>query len=149
MNAMTRTFQFGAHTGVTTGITSLDSNGFSVGNNTSVNSNAATYHYVAWNQDVDEMTTAAYTGTGATHSITGVGFQPAYVIVHADDTVTARAGAHRSSAVTGTGSQLFTATANETTGITALQSDGFQVGTSTTTDNNGTSYSYVAFKDKP
>jgi hypothetical protein len=149
MNAMTRTFQFGADTGSTNGITSLDSNAFSVGNNSSVNSNTATYHYVAWNQDVDEMNTSSYTGTGASHSITGVGFQPAYVIVHANDTVTGRAGAHRSSAVTGTGSQLFTATANESTGITALQSDGFQVGTSTTVDNNGTTYDYVAFKDKP
>jgi hypothetical protein len=146
---MTRTFQFGADTGATTGITSFDSNGFSVGNSTSVNSNAATYHYVAWNQDVDEMATSSYTGTGASNSITSVGFQPAYVIVHANDTVTARAGAHRSSAATGTASQLFTAAANETTGITALQSQGFQVGTSATANNSGTSYSYVAFKDKP
>lgn len=149
MSAMTRTFTFGADTGSTTGITSLDANGFSVGNSTSVNSNAATYHYIAWNEDVDEMKTTSYTGTGASHSITGVGFQPSFVIVHANDTATARAGAMRASAVTGTGSQLFTATTNESTGITALQSGGFQVGTSTTVDANGTTYDYVAFKDKP
>src|SRR4051794_35771971 len=151
MSAMTRTFTFGADTGSTTGITSLDSNGFSVGNSTSVNSNAATYHYVAWNQDVDEMNAASYTGTGASHSVTGVGFQPTFVMVHANDTTTGRAGAMRSSALSGTASQLFTATANESTGITALQSDGFQVGTnaSATVNNNGTTYDYTAFKDKP
>jgi hypothetical protein len=149
MNGMTRTFTFGADTGSTTGITSLDSTGFSVGNSTSVNTNAATYHYIAWNQDVDEMQTSSYTGTGASHSITGVGFQPAFVMVHANDTTTGRAGAMRSSSLAGSASQLFTATANESLGITALQSDGFQVGTSATVDNNGTTYHYVAFKDKP
>jgi hypothetical protein len=149
MSAMTRTFTFGADTGSTTGITSLDSNGFTVGSSTSVNSNAAAYHYIAWNQDVDEMATTSYTGTGASHSITGVGFQPAFVMVHANDTTTGRAGSMRSSALAGTASQLFTATANESTGITALESDGFQVGTSATVNNNGTTYDYVAFKDKP
>jgi hypothetical protein len=149
MSAMTRTFTFGADTGSTTGITSLDSNGFSVGSSSSVNSNAATYHYVAWNEDVDEMDTTSYAGTGASHSITGVGFQPDFVIVHSNDTATGRAGAMRSSSLSGTASQLFTAASNETTGITALQSDGFQVGTSTTVNNTSTTYDYVAFKDKP
>jgi hypothetical protein len=149
MSAMTRTFTFGADTGITTGITSLDSNGFSVGNSATVNSNAATYHYIAWNEDVDEMDTSAYTGTGASHAISGVGFQPAFVMVHANDTTTGRAGAMRSSAMSGTASQLFTATTNESTGITALGSGSFTVGTSTTVNNNGTTYDYVAFKDKP
>jgi hypothetical protein len=149
MSAMTRTFTFGADTGITTGITSLDSTGFSVGNSATVNSNAATYHYIAWNEDVDEMATASYTGTGATRSVAGVGFQPSFVMVHANDTTTGRAGAMRSSSLIGNASQLFTATANESTGITALQSDGFQTGTSATVNNNGTTYNYVAFKDKP
>jgi hypothetical protein len=149
MSAMTRTFTFGADTGSTTGITSLDANGFSVGNSTSVNTNAATYYYVAWNQDVDEMKTTSYTGTGASQSVTGVGFQPAFVMVHANDTTTGRAGAMRSSAMSGTASQLFTATANESAGITALGSGSFTVGTSVTVNNNTTTYDYVAFKDKP
>jgi hypothetical protein len=149
MSAMTRTFTFGADTGSTTGITSLDANGFSVGNSTSTNTNAATYHYIAWNQDVDEMKTTSYTGTGSSQSVTGVGFQPAFVMVHANDTTTGRAGAMRSSAMSGTASQLFTATANESTGITALGSGNFTVGTSATVNNSATTYDYVAFKDKP
>ena len=149
MSAMTRTFTFGADTGITTGITSLDSDGFSVGNSVTVNSNAATYYYIAWNQDIDEMKTTSYTGTGSSQSVTGVGFQPAFVMVHANDTTTGRAGAMRSSALSGTASQLFTATANESTGITALGSGSFTVGTSATVNNNGTTYEYVAFKDRP
>jgi hypothetical protein len=146
MAAMTATFQFDADAGIATGITSLNSNGFSVGNDAKVNQNAVTYHYVAFNEDVDEMDTSSYSGTGASHSITGVGFQPAYVIVRANGN---REGAHRASAVSGTGSQLFASTANESTGITALQSDGFQVGTSNTVNNAANTYDYVAFKDKP
>jgi hypothetical protein len=150
MAGMTNSYRFDADLGIATGITSLDSDGFTVGSSATVNTNLTTYYYVAWNQDVDEMKTAAYTGTGASHSITGAGFQPNYVIVHAANTSgTARAGAQRATALTGTSSQLFTATANETTGITALQSDGFQVGTSVTVNNNTTTYDYVAFKDKP
>src|SRR3954451_23266106 len=149
MSAMTRTFTFGADTGSTTGVTSLDSNGFSVGNSTSVNTNGATYHYIAWNQDVDEMQTTSYTGTGASHAITGVGFQPSFVMVHANDTNTGRDGAIGSRALSGTASQLFTATANETAGITALGSGNFTAGTSASVNNSGTTYDYVAFKDKP
>ena len=149
MSAMTGTFTFGADTGITTGITSLDSGGFTVGSSATVNSNAATYYYIAWNQDVDEMKTAAYTGNGTGQSVTGVGFQPAFVMVHANDTVIGRAGAMRSSALSGPASQLFTATANESTGITALGSGSFTVGTSATVNSAGTTYDYVAFKDKP
>jgi hypothetical protein len=145
MAGMTATFQFDADAGIANGITSLDSNGFSVGSNNKVNTSGITYHYVAFNEDVDEMDTSSYSGTGASHSITGVGFQPSYVIVRANAN---QAGAHRPSAVSGTGSQVFSAP-DETTGITALQSDGFQVGTSATVNNNGTTYDYVAFKDKP
>jgi hypothetical protein len=151
MAPMARSYQFDGDTGSTTAITSLDSNGFTLGTDAEVNQSGTTYHYVAWNQNVDEMKTASYTATGAAHSVTGVGFQPSYVIVHAMNTTgAAREGAQRAAALTGTASQLFTATANEATGITALQSDGFQVGTSVTVNNATTgTYAYVAFKDKP
>jgi hypothetical protein len=149
MAGMSRTYQFDSDTGTTTGITSLDPNGFTVGTDAEVNASGSTYHYLGFNQNVGEMKTSSYPGTGSSHSITGVGFQPAYLIIHADNSATARAGAHRSGALTGTSSQLFTAAINETIGITALQSDGFQVGTSTTANASGTTYDYVAFKDKP
>jgi hypothetical protein len=151
MTPMTRTYEFEGDTGSTTGITSLDANGFSLGNDDEVNNNAVTYHYVAFNEDVDEMKTSSYTGNGAaSQSITGVGFQPNYVILHGSNTSgTAREGVHKATAVPNPGSGFFTATAGITNGITALQSDGFQVGNEGNVNNNTTPYSYVAFKDKP
>jgi hypothetical protein len=150
MSAMTRSFRFDADTGSATGITSLDSDGFSLGTDSQVNSNATTYHYAAFNQCSGEMKTSSYTGDGtASKSITGVGFQPDYLIAHANDTVTARTGVHRPTAVSGTSSLNFSASTNISNGITGLQSDGFLVGSNAATNTNGVAYDYVAFKDDP
>jgi hypothetical protein len=151
MAPMGRTYEFESDNGSTAGITSLDSNGFSVGNDDEVNNNNVTYHYVAFNEDVDEMDTASYTGNGAaSQSITGVGFQPDYAIVRAFNTSgTQREGVQKATAVPDPGSGFFTATAGITTGITDLQSDGFQVGNDANVNNGTTPYAYVAFKDKP
>jgi hypothetical protein len=163
MTAMSSTFPFdsaggGAVNGLgaTNAITSLDANGFSLNSNDAVNDDPAgpsttTYHYVAWNEDVDEMDTSSYTGNGAaSRSITGVGFQPAYVIVRATNTSgTARQGLQKSTAVPDPASGFFSTTAATNTGITALQSGGFQVGNDANVNNNTTPYGYVAFKDKP
>jgi hypothetical protein len=150
MSAMTRTFRFDGDTGTTTGVTSLDSDGFSLGANSNVNGSGTTYHYAAFNQCAGEMATSSYTGDGTpSRSVTGVGFQPNYVIVHANDTVTARTGLHRPTAVSGTGSLNFSAVSNISDGITGLQSDGFLVGNNTATNTAGVTYDYAAFKDNP
>lgn len=151
MAPMARTYEFEGDLGSTTAITSLDSNGFSLGSDDEVNNNAVTYHYVAFDEEVDEVDTSSYTGNGAaSRSITGVGFQPTYAIVRAFNTSgTEREGVHKAAAVPDPGSGLFTATAGITTGITDLQSNGFQIGSNANVNNNGTPYAYVAFKDKP
>jgi hypothetical protein len=150
MSAMTRTFRFDAHTGTTTGITSLTSDGFSLGTSSQVNASGTTYHYAAFNQCSGEMSTSSYTGNGSSsRSVTGVGFQPDYLVVHADDTVTAREGVHRPSAVSGSSSLYFSALSNTSTGITGLQSDGFSVGSNSAANASGVTYDYVAFKDRP
>ncbi len=150
MSAMSRTYRFDAHTGITTGITSLDSDGFSLGTDTQVNANGTTYHYAAFNQCSAEMNTSSYTGDGtSSRSVSGVGFQPDYVIVHANDTVTARTGLHRPTAVSGTSSLNFNAASNISNGITGLQSDGFLVGNNAASNTSGVTYDYVAFKDDP
>ena len=148
--ARTRTFRLDADTGSTTGVTSLDSDGFSLGTDSQVNANGTTYHYAAFNQCSAEISTSSYTGNGSSsRSITGLGFQPDYVIVHANDTSTARAGVHRPTAVGGTSSLNFNAASNISNGITGLQSDGFLVGSNSATNANGIAYDYVAFKDDP
>ncbi len=150
MSAMTRTFRFDADTGTTTGVTSLDSDGFSLGTDSQVNASGTTYHYAAFNQCSGDMTSSSYTGDGtSSRSVTGVGFQPGYVIVRANDASTARAGVHRSAAVGGTSSLNFSAAPNITNGITGLQADGFLVGSNAATNTSGVTYDYVAFKDDP
>lgn len=157
MASMTRTFPFDSAgsggtggTGSTAGITSLDSAGFTVGTSASVNRSGTTYHYAAWNQCAGEMKTGSYAGNGAaSRAISGVGFQPAYTIVRANDSSTGRNGVQRPASVTGTGSQLFSNTANISNGIIGLAGDGLTVGNYSGTNASSISYSYVAFSDKP
>jgi hypothetical protein len=92
--------------------------------------------------------TDSYTGNGAVRNIGGVGFQPAWVIVRADDTVTARNGRHRPASLTGTSSQHFTNIANGTGAISGLQPDGFGLGTTTDVNANGVTYRYAAFRPR-
>lgn len=146
-SGMTRGFQFDNDTGSTTRVTTLNADGFSVGSSGDVNTNGITYHYVAWNDTAGRIDVNSYAGTGSAKSVSGVGFQPEYVMVRANDTGTARQGQHRPAALTGTGSLFNAALVNITTGITALQSNGFSVGTDTSVNANGVTYYYAAFKN--
>ncbi|MGH9015749.1 MAG: DUF7483 domain-containing protein [Acidimicrobiia bacterium] len=141
---MSTTFFFDGDAGATNRITSLDADGFSVGDSSRVNTSGTTYYYVAWNAVSGRMTANSYTGNGVDNmNVTGVGFQPEYVINRANG---ATRGVHRPASISGTSSQEFMARANFTTGIKALLTDGFQVGTSSTVNTNGTTYYYVAFR---
>jgi hypothetical protein len=150
MSAMTRTFPFGSGTGSTDAVTSLDSDGFTVGSSATVNSNGGAYYYAGFNQCGGEIKSGSYAGDGTTsHAITGVGFQPDYLIVRANDTATSREGVHRPASVPGSESQLFSNGVNITNGITALGSGGFTVGNNAGTNANGVSYPDLALNDKP
>jgi hypothetical protein len=150
MSAMTRTFPFDSGTGTATAINSLDGDGFSLGTDPTVNQNGGSYNYAAFNQCAGEMKTSSYTGNGAaSQTITGVGFQPADVIIRANDATSAREGVQGSAALPSNQSLFFSATGNPTNAITALGTDGFTVGGNAATNANGVSYPYVAFHDKP
>jgi hypothetical protein len=143
---MSTSFKFGSVTGTSSGIDSLDGNGFTVGSAAETNTNGTTYHYVAFNQVAGSIKRGTYTGNAQDNrNVTGVGFQPDYVMVRPNDTATARKGRHRPAALGGTSSQFFTADANDALGIKALQSDGFQVGTDGSVNANNVNYHYIAF----
>lgn len=146
-SGMTRGFQFDGDTGTTTRVTSLDADGFGVGNSAEVNSSGATYHYVAFNEVAGRVKKGSYAGTGANQNVTGVGFSPAYVMGRANDTSTSRPGNHRAASVPGSQSLLYSATANTTTGITSLLADGFSVGTNAVANANRPTYHYLAYKN--
>jgi hypothetical protein len=90
--------------------------------------------------------TVLYTGTGATRSITGAGFQPDWVWIKERS---ASASAHNlSDAVRGAGKALFSNTTDAEydygtgTGgnLRSFDSDGFSLGTATQTNDNGTTF---------
>ncbi|HVZ66957.1 MAG TPA: hypothetical protein VG917_01725 [Patescibacteria group bacterium] len=131
-------------------ITSLDSDGFSVGTNSMSNGSGNTIYYAAFGGASDhsssgsfEMAKGTYTGNGAYQRITNLGFQPDLIIIKGD---TAQAGVFRTSMMGGDSTAyLDSATANLAGAITAINPNGFTVGTSTTANSTGVTYYWVAY----
>jgi hypothetical protein len=140
------TYDLGSGTTTTNQIQSFLADGFQVGTNNSVNTNGATYHYVAWKAVAGKTAVGTYNGNSTDNrAITGLGFQPELVMVR-------RAGGstmayHPASLGAATdSSQQFLAGANSNNWIQALQADGFQVGTNTTVNATGSAYHWIAWK---
>lgn len=87
-----------------------------------------------------------YTGTGSSLGVTGVGFQPDLVIVAAFSTGIA---AHFKTTSMGSNVsiQIRADASSVTDAITALDSDGFTLGTSGNVNTSGRSYWYLAVRD--
>ena len=147
MSGMTRSFGLDNTTGVTTAVTSLDADGFSVGNGAEANTNGVAYHYVAFNDFANSIDVASYTGNNTDpNNIASVGFQPAFVMVRANDTATGRRANWRPSSLAGDSTLLFTGTAATNNRIQALQANGFQLGTQTDVNANAVTYHYLAVR---
>jgi choice-of-anchor C domain-containing protein len=143
----TDTYDFSTGNYGTAGITGLTADGFSVDSNASVNQSATAMYYIAWNQNASYFTLGSYTGNGADNrNITGIGFEPELVFTRQLggsnylDYKPESTGYNVDRAVFGDG---WVGAPNY---IQALQTDGFQVGTNNEVNQNGTSYSYFAFK---
>jgi hypothetical protein len=129
-------------------ITSLDSDGFSVGGDSRVNGSSSTYYWTAFNANAD-MVVGTYTGDGSvstdTQAISGLGFSPEYLIVISNGANWAR---NRTSYGTNNSMRMRNSGVNTDT-IPSLDADGFtvQVGTDSQEDMNasGVSYNYIAF----
>jgi hypothetical protein len=102
--------------------------------------------YTTIDKPDDYFNTVLYTGTGATASITGVGFQPDWVWIKERS---ASASDHNlSDAVRGAGKALFSNTngaeydyGTGTGGnLRSFDSDGFSLGTASQTNDNGTTF---------
>ena len=137
-------------------IQSLDAFGFTVGHpspelaadrQTCVNHTGVTYYWTAFQAADGEMQVGTYPGNGLdNHDVTGIGFQPDYVLVMSADG--ASATWQRSSAMAGDLS-LAIEGLNGTNRIQLLQADGFQVGTDVDVNQNGTTFHYAAWKAVP
>lgn len=122
--------------------TTLDANGFTVG--ATLNASAGIYYDVAFKNATGEINVGTYTGNATDNrNITGIGFEPDFVFVkNANATVSATYLVPESH---GDSASLFTASANLVNSIQALQSDGFQVGSDSTSNGSGNTIFWVAF----
>lgn len=128
-------------------IQSLSATGFTVGTHATVNEAGRTYRWVAFRAAPGTLKVGTYVGDGVTdnRSITGVGFQPEFVIV-----MSGGAGqvVQRSSAMPGDVTHQFDST-GFADGIQALQADGFQVGLDPRVNAAATTYYYAAWNATP
>ena len=122
-------------------IDSLDSDGFTVRGEK--NLNATTYYYIALAGS--DVVTGTYIGdVSDNRSITGIGFQPEWVVIKGEQDTRAYQKTN-SSGISVDASVPFDGVAETTDKIQALEADGFQIGLNGLNDDLVT-YHYVAIK---
>jgi hypothetical protein len=135
-------------------ITSLDSDGFTVGTPASVNYNGDTYYYLAVKDNgAGDFKVGVFTGDGNDgKAITGLGFQPDFVSIKTDYAIT---GAYTfSSKTSGNKGFMWWNGACRDDLFASLDADGFTVNNGSADSANlinrsGVESSYFAFKNVP
>ena len=124
-------------------ITALSADGFSVGNDAAVNQTGVTYTWTAFLEMPGQMKVASYGGNGNDNrSVTGLGFQPGYVMVMGGG---ATASVQRFGPQSGDVTLTFATGPQLADRIQGLEADGFQVGQSADVNGTGATYYYVAW----
>ena len=143
-NTSSNTFDFTNGAGFS-GLGSHVADGFYVRTDTRVNENGVTYHYLAWDSISGIQKFNSYVGDGTDNrSITGLGFDPEYVIIK--NLQSAQYTVQRPISLgAGDSTQFFYNAANNTNRIQALGTDGFQVGTDNTVNRNGEFHAYFSW----
>jgi hypothetical protein len=133
-------------------IQNIITNGWQTGNSTTVNNaDARTYYYVAAKNStllhvIDDASNRSYVGDGTdSRTITGAGFTPdAFALVKAATSIvaTARFGSHAGDQ----SADVDAASSTSADRIQAFAADGFEVGTATRVNTNGTNYHAIVMK---
>lgn len=127
-------------------IKAIETDGFQIGTNAQVNTAAVPYFYFAFKSTADQFKVGTYTGDATDNrNITGVGFNPGLVWIKRE---AANLAVHRNSSISGDEAQYFTAAADPTDRIQALQNDGFQIGANVEV-NTTLVYRYAAWASAP
>jgi uncharacterized repeat protein (TIGR01451 family) len=125
-------------------IRTLDADGFTLNADPRVNQPVTLYYWVAFRAVPGLMEVGSYIGDGTDNrNITGLGFNPSYLIVMAAD------GEHamqRFGSQTGDQSLEFTNSDLKPDRIQSFLPDGFQIGKHNTVNENGKNFHYVAWK---
>lgn len=140
-------YEFTANAGLANAIQALESDGFQVGNDGSVNK-LNTYDYVAWRSVKGGAQVGTYVGDGTAGRTIDCGWAPEWVFVKGD----AGAFAVFKTITTGATTDLtFPATAagGFAGGITSLTSTGFSLGMHASVNAAGANYVWMAFGSAP
>lgn len=137
----------GGNTYYSGGVTSLDTDGFSIGTNAQVNTNATAYYYVAMTDPGGvNLKTGMYAGSGVATTITGVGFKPDFVTWsdNIGDTPVFKTSTMPTDGVLRY--DLFT---NLTARCTSLTNDGFAIASTNEVNGSARNYYYLAIRNTP
>ena len=131
---------------VTNRIQALNSDGFELGTDTSVNGNGTSYHYIAFAADTAVLDVGSYTGNGIDDTNITAGLTPVIVYTQGGSGASALSGNWRNSTMAGDLSfRIHTATAASANRIQSLGTNAFQVGTELEVNENTTTFYYFAF----
>lgn len=135
-------------TNETGSLTGFLSNGFSVGTGNGANASGSPYYGFAFrNVGTGLFRTGTLTGNGSDNrSITGIGFEPAFVLIKNSTNSVNFAVRCRFGSFPGDAATDFLNTGFAADAIQAAEADGFQLGTSTAVNENGSTMLYVALK---
>lgn len=138
------TSYFGSTTNQTNRIQSLISGGFQLGSNAEANGSGTEYFFMAMKALSRAFVVGSYTGNGVDgRTISGLGFAPDAVFVKGN---TAQNSMLKTTDMGSNVAFPLAAATSNTTSITALGSDGFTLGTNATTNSDGVTYYYCAWK---
>jgi outer membrane protein assembly factor BamB len=110
-----------------------------------VNQNGRPFFWVAFEAS-PHIKLGTYSGTGSSQAVSGIAFQPDYLILMEAGASTNRAlhhSYHSASTFSFTGDPPFASA------VTALSPNGFTVGTSAYANESGRTYHYVAWDERP
>jgi hypothetical protein len=137
------------------GITSLDSDGFTIGTSGVINTSGNTYHWQAFGNAYNPITNTGssdfaigvYRGNAQDdRSIQQIPFQPDFVSVKRNSNSN---GGFRTSLHTGDATSQYTSSGETANVIQSLDANGFSIGTNAVTNTSGSLYRWFAFKSGP
>lgn len=124
-------------------VLSLNADGFTVGSNRRVNALGIQFHYVAFDTSPD-LALGTYTGNGGSQPVSGVGFNPDYVIVMEDGASRAMHHSYHWNE-----SFSFNNEPSFASAVTSFDPNGFTLGSNSHVNEGARTYHYVAWQEVP
>jgi uncharacterized repeat protein (TIGR01451 family) len=126
-------------------IQAFEALGFQVGKHNTVNEQDRTFHFVAWKAVPGHAVDSTYVGDGVSgREVTGLGFEPQYVIVASKESEDA---VHRFGEMSGDNTFIFDNDIAFAEGIQSFLADGFRVGSHKRVNENSKTIFCMAFRD--